>query len=128
MFIEITNNIKVSVESFFQPDYSYPMSQHFMFAYRIRIENNGNDTIQLLRRHWYIIDAFGAHREVEGEGVVGEQPIIRKTKSYTYVSGCDLKTDLGKMYGTYLMKNLQTDTLFHVIIPEFVMVAPLKLN
>lgn len=123
-----TNKIKVSVETFYQPDYSYPRSQHFMFAYRIRIENNSNDTIQLLRRHWYIVDALGHHREVEGEGVIGEQPIIRKDEKYEYISGCDLRTDMGKMFGTYLMENLHTGKVFHVIIPEFYMIAPMKLN
>lgn len=128
MFTAVTHNIKVSVETFFQPDYSYPMSQHFMFAYRITIENNSTDSIQLLRRHWYIVDAFGSRREVEGEGVVGEQPIIKRNERYRYVSGCDLKSDIGKMHGTYLMENLHNGKLFHVIIPEFIMSAPLRLN
>ena len=128
MVTAITHKIKVSVETFYQSDYSYPMSQHFMFAYRITIENNGNDTIQLLRRHLYIVDALGQRREVEGEGVVGEQPVIKCGEKYEYVSGCDLKTDIGKMYGTFLMEKCNDGKLFHVIIPEFYMTAPVKLN
>lgn len=128
MVTAITHKIKVSVETFFQSDYSYPMSQHFMFAYRITIENRGNDTIQLRRRHWYIVDALGQRREVEGEGVVGEQPVIKPGEKYEYVSGCDLKTDIGKMYGTFLMEKCHDGKLFHVIIPEFFMAAPEKLN
>ncbi|MEZ5026196.1 MAG: Co2+/Mg2+ efflux protein ApaG [Chitinophagales bacterium] len=128
MFTAVTHNIHVSVNTFYQEDYSYPMSQHFMFSYKIKIENKGNDTIQLLRRHWYIVDAFGLQREVEGEGVIGEQPIIRSNKSYSYISGCDLKTEVGKMFGTYLMENLNNGNLFYVLIPEFLMVAPMRLN
>ncbi|HUM52343.1 MAG TPA: Co2+/Mg2+ efflux protein ApaG [Chitinophagales bacterium] len=124
----ITHKIKVSVETFYQSDYSYPMSQHFMFAYRIIITNNSKDTVQLLRRHWFIVDALGQKREVEGEGVVGEQPVLQAGESYEYISGCDLKTDIGKMYGTYLMVNLFDGKIFHVEIPEFYMTAPLKMN
>ena len=78
----ISHKIKVSVETFYQSDYSYPMSQHFMFAYRIIITNNSKDTVQLLRRHWFIVDALGQKREVEGEGVVGEQPVLQAGESY----------------------------------------------
>ncbi|MBK8352274.1 MAG: Co2+/Mg2+ efflux protein ApaG [Saprospirales bacterium] len=124
----ISHKIKVSVETFYQSDYSYPMSQHFMFAYRIIITNNSKDTVQLLRRHWFIVDALGQKREVEGEGVVGEQPVLQAGESYEYISGCDLKTDIGKMYGSYLMVNLFDGKLFQVEIPEFFMTAPLKMN
>jgi ApaG protein len=92
----VSHEVKVTVETFYQADYSYPMSQHFMFAYRITIQNNGKYTVQLLRRHWYIVDGVGLHREVEGEGVVGEQPVIKPGEKYEYISGCDLKTDMGK--------------------------------
>lgn len=124
----ITHKIKVSVETFYQSDYSYPMSQHFMFAYRIIITNNSKDAVQLLRRHWFIVDALGQKREVEGEGVVGEQPVLQPGEKYEYISGCDLKTDIGKMYGSYLMVNLFDGKLFQVEIPEFFMTAPLKMN
>ncbi len=128
MVTAITHKIKVSVETFYQSDYSYPMGQHFMFAYRIKIENNSKDSVQLLRRHWHIIDGLGQPREVEGEGVVGEQPVIHPGEQYEYISGCDLKTDMGKMFGTYLMENKNTRKSFHVIIPEFYMVSPMKWN
>jgi ApaG protein len=128
MTIAITNKIKVSVETFYQADYSYPMSQHFMFAYRIIIQNNSLDTVQLLRRHWHITDGLAQKREVEGEGVIGEQPILKPGEQFEYISGCDLKTDIGKMYGSYLMENCNNGNLFHVTIPEFHMIAPLKLN
>ena len=128
MITAITHKIKVSVETFYQSDYSYPMSQHFMFAYRIMITNFSNEIVQLQRRHWYIVDGLGLKREVEGEGVIGEQPIIKPGEIFEYISGCDLKTDIGKMYGTYLMENIENGKQFHVIIPEFYMATPMKLN
>ena len=128
MVTAITHKVKVSVETFYQSDYSYPMSQHFMFAYRITIENNGNDTIQLLRRHWYIVDALGQRREVEGEGVVGVQPTLQPGENYQYVSGCNLRTEMGKMYGTYQMENLLNRNMFDVRIPSFEMIVPFKGN
>ncbi len=123
-----THKIKVSVVTSYQTDFSYPQNQHFMFAYRITIENRSTDAVQLMRRHWYIIDALGQQREVEGEGVIGEQPVIAPGETFEYISGCDLKTEMGKMYGAYLMQNLTQEELFHVVIPEFVMLAPAKCN
>ena len=72
----ISEGVEVSVESFYQPDYSNPISAEFMFAYRITIENHNQFPVKLLRRHWHIFDSNGQNREVEGEGVVGVQPII----------------------------------------------------
>ena len=81
MITTITDGVKVSVETQFQPEYSNPQGDHFMFAYKINIENLSDTTVQLLRRHWDIFDSNGIHREVEGEGVVGEQPVIEPGKS-----------------------------------------------
>ncbi|SFV30180.1 Co2+/Mg2+ efflux protein ApaG [Thermoflavifilum thermophilum] len=125
---KVTEGITISVETFFQPDYSNPLGHEFMFAYRITIENENVFPIKLLRRHWYVVDANGLKREIEGEGVVGMQPIIAAGERYQYVSGCNLRTEMGKMYGTYLMENLMTKRVFEVKIPEFQMIAPLKLN
>lgn len=124
----ITRGVKVSVETFYQPDYSNPGLQEYMFAYRITITNQSEHTIQLLRRHWFIVDAFGEMKEVEGEGVVGEQPVIHPGFSYQYISGCNLKTEIGKMYGNYLMQRVSDGKMFYVTIPEFLLVANLKLN
>lgn len=124
----VTEGIKVSVETFFQPRHSSPAQGHFVFAYKVFIHNESSSAVQLLRRHWHIFDACGVHREVEGEGVVGEQPIIEPGKSYEYVSGCDLRTEIGKMLGTYQMKRLLDEEDFVVTIPEFMMVYPFKLN
>lgn len=128
MVAQITEGVKVSVETTYQPEYSNPANEHFMFAYKIQIENLSDYSVQLLRRHWLIFDSNGTKREVEGEGVVGLQPIIEPGQNYEYVSGCNLKTDMGTMQGTYQMKRLVDDELFDVLIPNFNLVAPFKLN
>ena len=111
----ISEGVEVSVESFYQPDYSNPISAEFMFAYRITIENHNQFPVKLLRRHWHIFDSNGQNREVEGEGVVGIQPVLNPGERYQYVSGCNLRTEMGKMYGTYLMENSNNKKEFHAI-------------
>jgi|SRR5690554_4296094 ApaG protein len=128
MVSKISAGIEVSIETFYQPDYSNPLNREFMFAYRITLHNHNPFTVQLHRRHWFIIDSNGTTREVEGEGVVGVQPTLQPGEKYQYVSGCNLQTEMGKMYGTYLMENLENKTFFEVNIPEFEMEAPFKLN
>ena len=124
----ISEGVEVSVESFYQPDYSNPISAEFMFAYRITIENHNQFPVKLLRRHWHIFDSNGQNREVEGEGVVGVQPILNPGGRYQYVSGCNLRTEMGKMYGTYLMENSNNKKEFQVNIPSFEMIVPFKNN
>ena len=124
----ISEGVEVSVESFYQPDYSNPISAEFMFAYRITIENHNQFPVKLLRRHWHIFDSNGQNREVEGEGVVGVQPILNPGERYKYVSGCNLRTEMGKMYGTYLMENINNKKEFQVNIPSFEMIVPFKNN
>jgi ApaG protein len=128
MVTEITQGIKVSVEAEYQPTYSSPSQYHYVFTYRVTIENQGENTIQLLRRCWLIHDAALTPREVEGEGVVGQQPILEPGQYHQYVSGCNLKSGIGKMGGTFLMERIVDGDRFNVIIPEFTMVAPFKLN
>jgi ApaG protein len=128
MISQISSGVQINVEVYYQQDYSNPMLQEFMFAYRITIENQNNFPIQLLRRHWFIVDSNGSQREVEGEGVIGIQPIILPNEHYQYVSGCSLKTEIGKMYGTYTMQNQFNKNLFQVNIPTFQMLFPFKNN
>lgn len=128
MVTQITDGVKVSVETVFQPEYSNPASGHYMFAYKIRIENLGEYTVQLRRRHWIIYDSNGTVREVQGEGVVGEQPIIEPGEFHEYVSGCNLKTDMGSMKGSYEMCRLLDNQTLLVNIPEFQLIAPHRLN
>lgn len=124
----ISEGVKVSVETFYQQDYSNPVQSEFMFAYRISIENHNSFPVRLQSRHWYIFDSDGSYREVEGEGVVGMQPVIPASEDYQYVSGCNLHTEMGRMHGVYLMENMDTKSLFEVNIPAFEMVVPFKNN
>lgn len=124
----ITEGIKVSVETNYQPEYSSPAQNHYVFTYRITIENDGDYTIKLHRRHWFIRDSNNEPREVEGEGVVGQQPILEPGEKHQYVSGCNLRSGFGKMYGTYLMEKIVDGSQFEVIIPEFSMIVPFLLN
>lgn len=120
--------MEITVETFYQSDYSNPLNHEFMFAYRITIENHNGFAVKLLRRHWYIFDSNGDKREVEGEGVVGVQPVLEPNERYQYVSGCNLRSEMGKMYGTYLMENLNNKATFSVKIPAFQMIVPFKGN
>lgn len=128
MVTAITQGIKISVETTYQDDYSNPGNEHFMFAYRINIENLTDYTIQLKRRQWLIFDSNGTLREVEGEGVVGQQPILHPGDMHSYVSGCQLATDMGSMRGNYLMQRMTDDSEFVVDIPQFELVVPYRLN
>lgn len=128
MVSKLTEGIEVGVETFYQPDYSNPISGEFMFAYRIHIENHNQFAVKLHRRHWHIVESNGLTREVEGEGVVGVQPVLQPGEHYQYVSGCNLRSELGKMYGTYLMENLYNKETFEVNIPVFEMIVPFKMN
>lgn len=124
----ITDGVKISVEIQYQPEYSNPAGEHYMYAYKINIENMSDYTVQLLRRRWDIFDSNGSHREVEGEGVVGQQPVIEPGESHEYISGCNLKTDMGSMKGEYQMLRMIDNSLFDAQIPEFYLIAPFKLN
>ena len=97
----VTNNVRVEVESQYAPEHSQPFQSEWFFHYTVRISNEGEDTVQLLTRHWIITDATGHVEEVKGEGVVGEMPLIPPGGSYDYVSGCPLATPSGAMHGSY---------------------------
>ncbi len=124
----VTKGVKISVESFFQNDYSNAREHKFIFTYKVFIENNNPYTVQLLRRHWLIFDSNGTHREVEGEGVIGQQPIIDSGDAHTYVSWSQLETEIGYMHGTYQMQNLEDGSIFDVEIPSFHLIVPGRLN
>ncbi|MEE1884463.1 Co2+/Mg2+ efflux protein ApaG [Pedobacter flavus] len=128
MVSAISEGIKISIETMFQEQYSNAENDHFMFAYKINIENLTDFPVQLMSRKWFIFDSIGETRIVEGEGVVGLKPILTPNESYTYVSGCQLKSEIGSMRGKYSMLNLHTERLFDVEIPEFELIVPFKLN
>lgn len=123
-----TEGVKVSVITEYQPEYSSPYQSHFVFSYRIRIENNSNSTLQLQRRKWIIFDSNATVREIEGEGVVGLTPVLEPGESHEYISGCSLKSSIGKMTGSYVMERLADGRKFRVLIPEFSLIAPFRLN
>jgi ApaG protein len=128
MTTAITSGIRISVDCKFESQFSNPAQKIFLFSYGIEIENRNDFPIQLLRRTWHILDSSTRKREVEGEGVIGQQPIINPGENYRYRSNCDFSTDTGKMHGMYQMKNLETGTLFDVEIPAFTLMVPHKLN
>ena len=128
MVTDITEDVKVSVETAYRADYSDPAQSHFVFTYRITIENQGNKTVQLKLRHWEIFDTTYPLKEVDGEGVTGKQPILEPGQSHQYVSGCNLKSGVGKMVGYYTMERISDGYQFNVNIPEFVLINPIKFN
>ena len=128
MTTAITKGVKVTVETEYMPEYSSPAQYHFVFTYRITIENMGDHTIRLVSRHWDIKDATHGKREVDGEGVVGKQPVLEPNQAHQYVSGCNLKSGMGSMSGYYTMERVMDGKVFLVDIPDFIMVVPFKLN
>lgn len=124
----ITKGIKISVRPAYQAAYSRPATNRYVFVYHIIIENLSAETVQLMRRHWIIWDSDGSTREVEGDGVIGLQPILEPGQSHEYSSWCDLSTGIGKMYGGYLMHCPKDGSKFMARIPEFHLLAPVKMN
>lgn len=115
---EMTDEIVVRVSPIYLDGQSDPMVKKFVFAYFVRIENHGEQAVQLLRRHWYIQDGGGDVREVEGEGVVGKQPVIPPGGAHEYNSFSVLESFEGSMVGTYLMQRADGDQ-FLAQIPRF---------
>ncbi len=128
MVQQVTEGVNIMVESFYQPMQSNPLNSEYLFAYRITIENLTIYPVKLLSRHWHIVDSNGTHREVEGDGVVGQQPVITPGSSYQYTSASNMHSDIGKMYGSYLIENLFNKRKLTVKIPEFLLIVPAKMN
>lgn len=127
METETTHDVQVSVESFFLEGQSDMDKEVYAFAYRIHLKNLGSETVQLLRRHWIITDSIGKVTHVEGDGVVGETPVLPPGEEYDYMSGSSLKSPMGTMEGTYQMVNQEGET-FDVKIPVFTLAVPGKIN
>jgi ApaG protein len=123
----VTRNVQVSVESFFLEEQSDPSAKRFTFAYRVRLKNLGGETVQLLTRHWIITDSTGKVTHVQGEGVVGDQPVLTAGQEYEYVSGSQLESPMGTMEGTYQMVTA-TGESFDARIPLFTLAVPGTLN
>lgn len=123
MYSSVTRSIRVSVEPLYLEDQSSPSDDHYVWAYQVRIENEGGETVQLLNRHWRITDAQGRMQEVRGAGVVGEQPTLKPGEAFEYTSGTPLATPSGIMVGTYEMET-PTGERFQVAIPAFSLDSP----
>ena len=119
----VTNNVRVEVEAQYAPDRSQPFQNKWFFYYTIRITNEGDETVQLLSRHWVATDAHGKVEEVRGPGVVGEQPVLSSGESFQYTSGWPLKTPTGILRGTYQMVS-EGGTHFDVEIAPFALREP----
>ncbi len=122
-----TQDVTVRVSVSFLPEQSDPGKGRWFWAYHVRIENGGRRAVQLISREWVIVDGRGGRHEVQGEGVVGEQPVIEPGASFDYVSGCPLSTPTGSMEGRYFMVAAD-GSRFPVDIPRFPLVAPAVTN
>lgn len=123
-----THNIEVSVEAKYWEKQSIPKEGHYFFVYFITIENKSDYTVQLTRRHWDIFDSIGEKRTVDGDGVVGETPVIEPGQKFEYNSGCNLTSEIGYMKGHYTLVKVLDNREFQVEIPKFELVVPAKLN
>lgn len=99
----VTQGVRVQVTARYSPDHSHPSSSRWFFLYTVTIANEGDETVQLVSRHWIITDASGQVEEVKGPGVVGQQPVLEPGQSFEYTSGCPLASPYGSMRGTYQM-------------------------
>lgn len=122
MIQQITNGIKIRVVSQFAGISSQRLA--YIFSYYISIENQSKDPVQLLSRHWHIFDSLKKAETVDGEGVIGEKPIIAPNSSFSYSSSCQLLSSLGSMRGYFNMINLSNLDHFKVIIPSFQLNLP----
>jgi ApaG protein len=123
MYQERTRSIQISVEPFYLDDQSAPEQSRFVFGYRIQIDNQGRDVVQLISRHWRITDALGRTMEVRGAGVVGQQPVLQPGEHFEYTSGTPLATPSGIMVGSYEMVTTGGEH-FEVAIPAFSLDVP----
>lgn len=128
METKTTNGIQISVETKYLPGESNPQENRFCYAYRVTIANTRSTEVQLLSRHWTIKDSSGAVREVKGDGVVGEQPVLASMKGHQYVSWCPLSTEVGTMSGAYRMYDRELDEFFDAEVPQFLLIYPPKAN
>jgi ApaG protein len=119
----ITRGIAVSVEPTYLEENSSPATSRYLWAYRVTIENQGRETVQLLSRHWMITNARGEFTEVKGPGVIGKQPLLKPGESYSYTSGAPLDTPSGMMGGSYQMESDRGE-LFDIEIPTFSLDSP----
>lgn len=126
MFSKTTHAIEVTATPQFLDQHSEPDDDHYVWAYTIQLENKGGETVQLLNRHWKITDAHGLTQEVQGPGVIGEQPVLKPGDSFRYTSGTSLTTASGIMLGQYEMVDPQGKH-FHIDVPAFSLDSPYEM-
>lgn len=123
MYSKTTRSISVTVKPFFSEERSSPRENLYVWGYRVRIENSGEETVQLLNRYWRITDSMGRVQEVRDAGVVGEQPVLKPGDHFEYTSGAPLPTPSGIMVGAYQMET-DNGERFDVAIPAFSLDSP----
>ena len=128
MVSQITKGIKISVLTAFEGTYFKNHKIHYAFSYMITIENQGNDSVQLITRHWEILDSLNYTETVDGEGVIGKKPVLKPGEMHSYSSGCLLSSPFGAMSGWFNMVNFTSTKNFKVIVPCFRLSAPFALN
>jgi len=128
IYTATTQMVRVSVKANYEGHLSDPDRENNIFSYHVVIENIGQASVQLLNRHWKIHDSLFDLREVNGEGVIGEKPVIEAGEFHEYESWCSLNSEVGRMWGTYEFIRVGTGGLFEVEIPEFQLIVPYKLN
>ncbi|MBA4503148.1 Co2+/Mg2+ efflux protein ApaG [Marinobacterium marinum] len=124
---DYSRHITIHVATAYLPDQSEPEAHRFVFSYQISITNNNADSVQLLHRKWRITDGNEHVQEVEGEGVVGEKPVIEPGQTYEYTSGTVLATEVGSMQGLYGMEAADGSP-FNALIPPFTLALPNALH
>ena len=122
-----TRGVRIQVRSAYVPERSSPRDSHYFFAYRVRISNVGEDTVQLVSREWIISDGDGNEERVRGPGVVGEQPVLAPNEAFEYTSFCPLRTPIGAMRGTYQMVSA-SGARFEAVIAAFSLAVPTAVN
>lgn len=128
MVQQVTRGIKISVETTFEGSFYKNYKIQYAFGYKVTIENQSKDSVQLNARHWEIYDALNNTEIVSGEGVIGKKPVLKPGESHTYTSGCLLTSPFGAMQGYYDMVNFTTTKNFKVTIPTFKLSAPFAIN
>ncbi|OBX25493.1 ApaG protein [Gelidibacter algens] len=128
MVQQVTSGIKISVDTTFEGTFYKNYKVHYAFGYKVTIENQSKDAVQLNSRHWRILDALNNIEIIEGDGVIGKKPVLKPGESHTYTSGCLLTSPFGAMQGHYNMVNFTTTNKFKVYIPSFKLSAPFAMN
>mgnify|MGYP000262402495 CR=1 FL=1 len=122
-----TRNIQVRVAPSYVPEQSEPEEDRYLFAYHVRIENQSDQAVRLISRHWIITDGDGDVSEVRGQGVVGEQPHLQPGEAFEYTSACPLPTPVGTMQGSFQMITDEGES-FDAEIAPFTLALPGALN